>query len=220
MPGVGSGLEGGDLPVGLGAFVVEIVAEEGGLNILAKFERRFVAAEGNDADAVSDGRLPFAVVPGACDHKVGAVGIVLLRVAKNLPWAPGVFLIPEAGDVQIGNGRAVQLVHPCFLFPEIVVVRVRHDVVPVGNRTVEIVRIRIRERPEVEIPLVGVVGVEVKMLVGVFVGLLHDGIFEGVAFAESAVAVHVVIHPLIDGGGLFADGLQRGIGMEQGEAGS
>ena len=100
MPGVGSGLEGGDLPVGLVAFAVEIVAEEGGLNVAAKFERRLVAAEGNDADAISDGRLPFAVVPGAGDHDSCVVGIVLFRVAKDLPRAPGVFLIPEAGDVR------------------------------------------------------------------------------------------------------------------------
>ena len=57
------------------------------------------------------------------------------------------------------------------------------------------------------------------MLVGVFVGLLHDGILEGVAFAEGAVAMHIVVHPLIDGRGLFADCFERGIGMEQGQAG-
>ena len=85
------------------------------------------------------------------------------RVAEDLPRSPGIFLIPEAGDVQVGHGGAVQLVDPGFFLPEVVVVRVLHDVVPVGNGAVQILGVDVGERAEVEIPLIGVVGVEVEM---------------------------------------------------------
>ena len=57
------------------------------------------------------------------------------------------------------------------------------------------------------------------MRVLVLVGLLHDGIFEVVALAQRAVAVVVVVHPLIDGRGLLADRLERRMRMQQRERG-
>src|SRR5882762_1575786 len=53
------------------------------------------------------------------------------------------------------------------------------------------------------------------MSVGVLVGLFHHGIFEVVALAQRAVAVVVIIHPLVDRRGLFADGLQRWVRLQQ-----
>src|SRR5580704_4988049 len=91
--------------------------------------------------------------------------------------------------------------------------------VPVRNRTVKILPIDIGERTEIEIPLEGVVGFEIEMGVLVFVGLLEHRIFEVVTLAQSAVAVIVVVHPLIDGGGLLADGFQRGVRMKKSERG-
>ena len=75
------------------------------------------------------------------------------------------------------------------------------------------------ERAEIEIPLVGVVDFEFEMRVLVLVGLLHDRVFEIVAFAQSTETVVVVIHPLIDGRGLLAHGFQRGMRMKQRERG-
>ena len=49
--------------------------------------------------------------------------------------------------------------------------------------------------------------------------LLHHGVLEGIAQAEGAVAVHVVVHPLVHRRGLFGDRFQRGMRMEQGERG-
>ena len=91
----------------------------------------------------------------------------------------------------------MKLAHPRFLLPEVVVVGMVDAGVPVRNRAVQIFRVDVRERPEVEIPLVSVVGFEVEMRVLVLVGLLHHGVFKVVALAQGAVAVEVVVHPLI-----------------------
>ena len=57
------------------------------------------------------------------------------------------------------------------------------------------------------------------MRVGVLVGLFHHRVFKVVAFAERAVAVIVVIHPLIDGRSLLAHCFQRGMRMQQRQRG-
>ena len=57
------------------------------------------------------------------------------------------------------------------------------------------------------------------MRVGVLVGLFHHRVFKVVAFAERAVAVVVVIHPLIDGRGLFTHGFQCWMRMQQRQRG-
>ncbi len=63
--------------------------------------------------------------PWPCNDEVGAIGIVFGGMAENLPGAPGIFLIPKAGDVEIGNGRGVKLADPGFFFPEFIVVGMR-----------------------------------------------------------------------------------------------
>ena len=145
VPGVRAGLEGGYLPRRLFALAVQVVTEEGGFDVLPELEGGFVPAEGDGANAVSDWRCPSAVEPGAGDHEVGVLRIVLLRVTEDLPGTPGIFLIPEAGDIQVGHGGTVELVDPGFFFPELVVVRMAHHVVPVGQRSVEIFVIEIGE---------------------------------------------------------------------------
>ncbi len=81
----------------------------------------------------------------------------------------------------------------------------------------EILVVQIRDRAEVEIPLIGVVGLEVEVRVLVLVGLLHDSVLEVVAFAQGAVAVVVVIHPLIDRRRLLTYSFQSRMRMQQGE---
>ncbi len=132
---------------------------------------------------VSYWRGPSAVEPGTGDHEVGVLRIVLLRVTEDLPGTPGIFLIPEAGYIQVGHGGTVELVDPGFFFPELVVVRMAHHVVPVGQRSVEIFVIEIGEGTHFQVPVVGVVGVEIEVGVLVFVRLLHHRVFKGVALA-------------------------------------
>ncbi len=83
----------------------------------------------------------------------------------------------------------------------------------------KILRVDVGERPEIEIPLVSVVSLEIEMGVLVLVGLLHHGIFKVVTLAQGAVAVVIVVHPLIYGRGLLADGFQRRVRVEKSERG-
>ncbi len=198
---------------------MQVIAEEWRFDVLAEFARGLVSAERNDADAVTFGTLPLAVEPRTRHHEIRVLRIVLFRVTENLPRAPRIFLIPESRDVQIRHGRGVKLVDPRFFLPEFVVVRMIDARIPVRNRAVQIFRVDVRERAEIEIPLVGVVGFEIEVRVLVLVGLLHDRVFEVVALAQRAEAVVVVVHPLVDGRGLLADGLERGMRMQQGERG-
>src|ERR1700693_1899060 len=157
MPAVGTALKSAALPIRLFSHAVQVVAEKSGFNILAKLARRFMSAKGNDADRVALGRLPLPVKPRAGDNEVCVVRIVLLRVTENLPWSPGIFLVPEAGHVEVRNRRSVQLTDPRFFLPEVVVIRMRDAIVPVGNFAVKIFLIYVRERAKIEIPLESIV---------------------------------------------------------------
>ena len=51
----------------------------------------------------------------------------------------------------------------------------------------------------------------------VLIGLLQHGVFEGITLTQCAVAVIVIVHPLIDGRCLLADGFERGVRMKEGQ---
>src|SRR5205807_10298510 len=104
VPTVRAALERAGLPGRLFAFAVEVMAEKRRLDIFAELTRCFMPRERNQADAVRFWRLPLTVKPRTGNHEIRVVGILFFRVAKNLPRSPGVFLIPESGHVQVGNG--------------------------------------------------------------------------------------------------------------------
>jgi hypothetical protein len=68
---------------------------------------------------------------------------------------------------------------------------------------------------QVQIPLVGVVVLEIKMGIRVFISLFQYRILEGIALAKSSIAMVIVVHPLIDRRCLFADRLERRVRMQQ-----
>src|SRR5438105_10781544 len=103
---------------------MEVVAEERRFDGLTKFARSLVTAEIDLPDAVPFRCMPLPVKPRTGDHEVHVFGVVLVGVAKDLPRPPWIFLIPEACDIQKGNGRGVQLPDPSFFLPELVIVRV------------------------------------------------------------------------------------------------
>ena len=72
--------------------------------------------------------------------------------------------------------------------------------------------------PEREIPGVAVVGIEVEVRVLVLVRLLQHRVLERIALAHRAVAMVVVVHPLVHGRGLLAHRLERRMRMEQRDA--
>src|ERR1035438_3082980 len=77
VPAIGTALKRSGLPRRLFADPMQIVAEEWRLNIFAEFARGFMPAEGNDADGIAFGCLPFAVKPWACHDEIRVIGVVL-----------------------------------------------------------------------------------------------------------------------------------------------
>ena len=90
-------------------------------------------AERHDPYPIPVWCLPLTVKPRSGHHQVGMIWVVLRGMAENLPRAPGVFLVPESGHVQVGHGGLVQLIDPCFFLPVLVIVWVLHGVVPRGQ---------------------------------------------------------------------------------------
>ena len=218
-PAVRARLEHRGLPAGLLPLPMEIVAEERSLDGLAELAGRLMPAERDQPDAVCLRRLPLAVKPGPCHHEVGVVRVVFLRMVKDLPRPPRILLIPEARDVEVRDRRGVELPDPGLLAPEVVVVRVGDDVVPVGNGPVEVPGIDVRDRAEREIPGIGVVDLECEVGVLELVRLLEDGVLERIALAQRTVAVIVVVHPLVDRRRLLAHGLEGRMRVQQRQRG-
>src|SRR4029077_17803188 len=131
-------------------------------------------------------------------------------MTEYLPRPPGVFLVPEARDIEIRNRRAVQRVDPDQRLPISVIVWMRAGIVPIRNLAMYVMVVDVRQRSKVQVPLVRIPLVERKIGVGKLVTLLHHRILKVVAEAKGTVAVVVVMHPFIDRTCcLLADGLQR-----------
>ena len=79
----------------------------------------------------------------------------------------------------------------------------------------EVPGVDVRQRPEVEVPGIRVVGFEIEVRIRVLVRLLVHGILERVALAQRAVAMVVVVHPLIGGRRLLRDRGQRRMRPQQ-----
>ena len=86
---------------------MQVIAKEWRLNVFSKFTRGLMAAERDLPDLVSFGGLPLSMEPGTSHYEVLSLRVALFGVAENLPWTPWVFLIPEAGNVQIRDWAAV-----------------------------------------------------------------------------------------------------------------
>ena len=124
------------LPLRFRTLVVQVVAEERRLDILAELTRGLVTTKRNQPDTLSLGSLPLAVIPRSRNDEIRVLRIALFRVAKNLPRSPGVFLISKSRHIQVGNGRGVKLAYPGFTFPELVVIGMFDRRVPVRNGAV------------------------------------------------------------------------------------
>jgi hypothetical protein len=84
----------------------------------------------------------------------------------------------------------------------------RDGIVPIRDLAVYVVVVDVRQRPEVQEPLIRIPLVELKIGVSKLVTLLQHGILKIVTQAKCPVAVVVIMHPLIDRTRrLLADGL-------------
>src|ERR1700674_514363 len=167
-PTVGAGLEGCRPPSRLRTLAVQVITEEWSFDRLAEFARGLVAAQRNEADTIALRRLPLAVIPRTSHHEVRVIRIILSRMPEDLPRTPRIFLIPETGDVEVGNRRRVELIDSSLLLPERVVVRMCDEIVPEGNGSVEIAGIDVLDAPQSQIPRIRIVFVELEIRVLVF----------------------------------------------------
>ena len=101
---------------------------------------------------------------GPDDEEVPIRLIVLLERAVDRDRPVEVFLIPPARDVERRHRDAREVRAHRLPLPEVVVVRMRGEVGPRRQLLVlEHLRLDVRQRPDVQIPLVRVVAVEVEV---------------------------------------------------------
>ena len=100
------------------------IAEERRLDIVTEFSCGVMPAVAVASDTLGLRALPLAMGPRTRDQVIVVVRIVFGGVFEDLPRSPRIFLIPETGNIEVGDRCAVQLPNPGFSFPETVVVRV------------------------------------------------------------------------------------------------
>src|SRR5262249_43821269 len=103
VPRVRTSLKGARLPDWLLAFAMQVVTEKWRLDLLAKLARRLMSAKRHSAEVLALCPAPASLKPRPRNHEICVGRIVLCRVAEDLPRAPRIFLVPKAGDVQIGD---------------------------------------------------------------------------------------------------------------------
>src|ERR1700722_246966 len=95
----------------------------------------------------------------------------------------------------------------------------RDRIVPEWNLAVYIMVVDVRQWSEVQVPLVRIPLLKREVRVTKLVAFLHNRVLKIVTQAQRAVAVIVVVHPLIDRGRALADGFQSRMGVKQRRAG-
>src|ERR1041385_7191634 len=103
MPRVRPTLKSARLPRRLVSVAVQIVAEERRFDIFAELARGLVPSKRNYSNALTLGALPFPVVPRTGHDEIGMLRIAFLGMLEDLPRPPGIFLIPESRNIQIGH---------------------------------------------------------------------------------------------------------------------
>ena len=156
---------------------------------------------------------PAAVIPRPHHERVDVPAVVRLEQLVDLQGAIEVFLVPPSRHGERGHRDAGEVRSGALPLPERVVVGVRHEVVPGGNLPVQVLGIDVGERPEIEVPLEGVVAVELERLL--LLRRLHScRVLEAVAQAERAVMVEVVAQEHVGGRCLRRRGFERRVRVE------
>ncbi len=99
---------------------------------------------------------PSAMVPRTDDEEVLVRRVVPLEQFVDLDRTVKIFLVPPAGHVQRRHRHAFQPRREGLPLPESIVIGMIDEVVPGWEPVVEILPVDIRQRPELEIPLVSV----------------------------------------------------------------
>src|SRR5437868_6600704 len=138
------------------SLVLEIEGEERCLDLRSIVLTRG-RAEVDVAELLSRSAAPTTVSPWANDEEVAIGPIVLLELAIDHDRPVEIFLVPPSRDVERGHRDAGEIRTHRLSLPELVVVRMRRGVGPARQLLVlEHLRLDVRQRPDVEIPVVGV----------------------------------------------------------------
>ncbi len=223
MPGVGARLE----DVGLGQLRVvaalQVVAEEGQLDLLLE-ELRGRLAERHLAERVARAARPATVGPGTHDQAVRGPGALRLDRPVGLERAEEVLGVEPAAHGEHGGLDALEVRPRVAGLPEGVVALVRHDLLPEGHVALEVLPVEVRHRPGPHEELVAVGGAVVEArrpLRGrLGAGLAEGGVeVEGVRQEEGAVVVEVVADEPVGDRRLGRGGDERRVGVDRGHRG-
>ena len=211
-PLVGSGLERRRLRELERPLVLEPVGEPRRLDVLAE-RGRGGAAEIDGSELLSGWRVPAAVIPGTDHQIVQVLRIVGLERLVDLDGPEEILLIPPARDGEGRNLDPVEIRRDGLRLPELIVVRVRHEVVPRRRLVVQHALVGVGERPELEIPVVEVGLIELVRR-EVLRHLHYRGVLESVAQTECAVVMEVIADEHVGRRRPGRDGLERGMRIE------
>ena len=84
------------------------------------------------------------------------IGIGLLQDFIGLDGTVEVFMIPPAGDGHDWHSHLLELINQRLLLPELIIVRMRHEVVPGRYFSMKVFRVGVRKRTQPQIPLIGI----------------------------------------------------------------
>ena len=211
-PGVLAGAEDPRLRHGRAVLilVLEVAGEPGAHDLIAEIAGRG-AAERDRPQAVAVAPDPAAVIPRAGDQGVQSVAVVLLERLVDPERAGEVLLVPPADHVERRYAGPAHARGQRPLAPVTIVVGVLNEVVPPGHLALEMAGVDVRQRPEVEKPLVEIAAavVERRELLG---PPHHRQILEHRTEAEGPVVVLVVAEELVSRRGLRRGGAMPGAG--------
>ncbi len=132
---------------------------------------------------------------------------MLLEQLVDLERAVEILLIEPARHVQRRHGHLVQVRRERLLLPKSIIVRMGDEVVPRRHLALKVFRVDVGQGPELEVPLEGVMPVELEVRVDL-AGFHHGHVFKAVAQAEGAVVMKIVAEEHICGRGLRRDCLE------------
>src|SRR5688500_1791970 len=150
-PDVAADLEGGRFRQLEIALPLQPVREERPLYLLPEMASGR-AAEVQGSQSLPGGSSPAAVVPRSDDEEVEIRRVTLLELPVDLDGTVEVFLVPPAGDVERGDAWPIDLRRHGLALPEGIPVRVCDEVVPRRDLSLEVFRIDVGERAELEVP--------------------------------------------------------------------
>ena len=159
--------------------------------------------------------LPAAVVPRSRHHLRQVLRVVARLRLVDSPRTPGVFLIPEAGDVQRRHVRPAQHVRPALTGIECVVIGMIEQRRERRRLPLQVIAIDRRRRSLLQEEVVGIHRRIDERLVLHLVELQPRHPIGRIGQPQRAVAVQIVRLPVIDPRRLRAYRLQRRVRLGQ-----